>query len=301
MGQDKHVGIVGVGMMGHGLAKNILKSGYALSFLVHPGNRPVEDLIALGAQGRGGLVELARDSDVVILCVTGSPEVEDIVFRPGGLIEGMGAGKTVIDCSTALPETSLKVAATLAEKGARFVDAPMTRTPKEAEEGRLNLMVGADPETFAEVRPLLEAVAENIFHAGGVSAGNRLKLLHNFLALGNSALLAEAFVCAAKGGVHLATLCDVIRTGGADSAVFRRIEPYVLTGDDSAFRFSIANAHKDLGYYAEMSHGSGIASSCAAAVQQLYTLAHNLDRDGAFVPRLLDLLGELHGVKPRLK
>jgi 3-hydroxyisobutyrate dehydrogenase-like beta-hydroxyacid dehydrogenase len=126
-----------------------------------------------------------------------------------------------------------------------------------------------------------------------------MKLLHNFIALGNSALLAEALVCAAKGGVDIPTLCEVLATGGGDSTVLRRLRPYIESGDDSAFRFSLANAFKDMGYYANMAAGSRVASPGAAAVHQTYALAMNLGGGEGIVPNLLDLLGELHGVRPR--
>lgn len=299
MAKKPRLGLIGVGMMGHGLARNLLAKGFPLAFLEHPGNRPTEDLLAGGAVGTSGADVLAGGADAVLLCLPGSPEVETSLTASHGVLDGLRKGALVVDFSTSAPESTLRMAERVTAKGGRFVDAPMTRTPKEAEEGRLNVMVGADPAAFAEVRPILEAVAENIYHAGPVSAGHRMKLLHNFLALGNSALLAEALVCAAKGGVDLETLCEVIATGGADSAVFRRLRPYIEKGDDSAFRFSLANAFKDMGYYVDMAAAGATAAPGAAAVQQIYALAMNLGRGTGFVPHLVDLLGEVHGIRPR--
>lgn len=299
MAKKPRLGLIGVGMMGHGLAANLLRKGFPLTFLAHPGNRPTDDLISLGAAGAATADALAGGADTVLLCLPGSPEVDAAMDGAHGVLAGLREGTIVIDFSTSAPDATLRVAAAVAAKGGRFADAPMTRTPKEAEEGRLNLMVGADDATLAEIRPILEAVGENIYHAGPVSAGHRLKLLHNFLALGNSALLAEALVCAAKGQVNLETLCDVIATGGADSAVFRRIRPYIEKGDDAAFRFSLANAYKDMGYYLNMAGGGTVAAPGAAAVHQIYALAMNLGQGQGFVPQLIDLLGTVHGVKPR--
>jgi len=289
--------------MGHGLGRNILRAGFPLTFLDHPGNRPVDDLRAAGAASAADPRGVAAAADVVALCVSGSPQVADALHRSDGVLAGLRRGAIVLDFSTSAPEETLREAEFVRVAGGSLVDAPMTRTPKEAEEGRLNLMVGGAPEDVNRVRPILEAVAENIFLAGGVSAGHRLKLLHNFLALGNSALLAEALTCAAKGGVDLATLCEVIRTGGANSTVFERIQPYILEGDDSRFRFSIANARKDMSYYLAMAEASGTPSFCAAAVQQLYVTASRLSAgaENPCVPQLLDILGEVAGARPRLK
>lgn len=299
MAGKARLGLIGVGMMGHGIAANLLRKGFPLTFLDRVGNRPTDDLVALGATTADTAETLAASVDVVLLCLPGSPEVDAVMNGPQGVLAGLREGALVIDFSTSAPDATLRVAEAVAARGGRFADAPMTRTPKEAEEGRLNLMVGADAAILAEIRPILEAVAENIYHAGPISAGHRLKLLHNFLALGNSALLAEALVCAAKGEVDLSTLCEVIASGGADSAVFRRIRPYIETGDDAAFRFSLANAYKDMGYYLNMAGGGTVATPGAAAVHQIYALAMNLGGGEGFVPHLIDLLGTVHGVKPR--
>ncbi len=299
MGEKPYLGLIGAGLMGHGLAVNLLRAGYPLAVLERSGKTLATDLAGMGATGIAVPAKLAGQSDVVMLCLPGSPEVEAVMNGADGVLAGLKKDAIVIDFSTSAPDSTLPVAEAVAARGGRFIDAPMARTPKEAEEGRLNLMVGSDPETLAEVRPLLEAVAENIYHAGPVSAGHRMKLLHNFIALGNSALLAEALVCAAKGGVDIPTLCEVLATGGGDSTVLQRLRPYIESGDDSAFRFALANAFKDMGYYMDMAAGSQVASPGAAAVHETYALAMNLGGGEGIVPNLLDLLGELHGVRPR--
>jgi 3-hydroxyisobutyrate dehydrogenase len=126
------IGMVGIGMMGHGIAANIVKHNYPMVLLEHPGNQPLQDLVAAGATTTPSAAALAAAVDVVILCVTGSPEVEDVLYRKGGLLEGLKPGTIVIDCSTAIPSSTLKVAESVEKAGGRFLDAPMTRTPKEA-------------------------------------------------------------------------------------------------------------------------------------------------------------------------
>ena len=225
----------------------------------HPGNRDVTDLVKTGAIAAATPQAVAEASDVVLLCVSGSPQVADVLHRTDGVLAGLKGGSFVIDFSTSMPDETLKEAEAVAAVGGRLVDAPMTRTPKEAEEGRLNLIVGGDADAVDAVMPVLEAVGENIFRAGPVGTGHRLKLLHNFLALGNSALLAEAFAwCRERGESICRRFCEVIRTGGANSTVFDRLQPYILEGDNSGFRFSIANAIKDVGYYVAMAEAGAI-------------------------------------------
>ncbi|RYY60454.1 MAG: NAD(P)-dependent oxidoreductase, partial [Comamonadaceae bacterium] len=186
------IGMVGIGMMGHGIATNILKHGHALTVFEHPGNQPLDTLKAAGAVGATSLAELAANADVVILVLTGSPQVEAVLTGAGGVLAGLRPGSVVIDCSTAIPSSSIRMADAVAAAGGRFLDAPMTRTPKEAAEGRLNLLVGGDAALLAECRPVLQCFAENITHVGPVGAGHSMKLLHNYVSLGMVTLLSEA-------------------------------------------------------------------------------------------------------------
>ena len=123
------VGMVGIGLMGHGIASNLVKHGHELTVLEHPGNQPLDALKAAGATSCADGATLAARSDVIILCVTGSPQVEAVLLSPGGVLEGLRPGAVVIDCSTAIPSSTQKVAQAVTDKGGRFLDAPMTRTP----------------------------------------------------------------------------------------------------------------------------------------------------------------------------
>lgn len=283
------VGFIGVGLMGHGIAKNLLRSGYQLTLLEHPGNRPIDDLLELGAGTFASPAELVRHNDIIFLCVTGSPQLEEVMFEANGVLAGLGAGQTVVDCSTVEPHVTLKVADAVFGKEARFLDAPLTRTPKEAEEGRLNVMVGGDEQTLRELRPLLDAFAENVYHAGPVGAGHTLKLLHNFVSLGNCALLAEAVVCARRGGVNIDTFVEVLASGGGDSTALKRLTPYILEGDEGGFLFSLSNCHKDLSYYTSMAYQQHVPADVAQAVQSVFELAASKAGDRP-VPHLIDLL-----------
>jgi 3-hydroxyisobutyrate dehydrogenase len=283
------VGLIGVGLMGHGIAKNLLRSGYKLTLLEHAGNQPVDDLLELGAETLASPAELVRRNDVIFLCVTGSPQLEDVMFQADGVLAGLGEGKTVVDCSTVEPHITLKVADAVFGKDARFLDAPLTRTPKEAEQGRLNVMVGGSEQTLSEIRPLLDTFAENIYHAGPVGAGHTLKLLHNFVSLGNCALLAEAVVCARRGGVNINTFIDVLASGGGDSIALKRLTPYIRGGDEGGFRFSLSNCHKDLSYYTSMAYQQHVPATVAQAIQHVFELAKAKGGDRP-VPQLIDFL-----------
>lgn len=292
MAHEQRIGMIGVGLMGHGIASSLLRHGLPLSFLDHPGNRPTADLIAAGARAVASGAALAGASDVVILCVTGSPEVEDSVFRDDGLLAGLRPGSVVIDCSTAMPSSTVRIAATIEAAGARFMDAPMTRTPKEAAEGRLNVLVGGDAALLEECRPLLACFAENIVHAGPIGSGHRLKLLHNYVSLGFGVVLAEAAACARRSGVDDRVFLEVLGQGGGQSVVLERLRPFLESGDDASFRFTLANAAKDMDYYATMAQEIGAARGAAVAVRDVYVRAAAGGNAGSTVPRLIDLLAQ---------
>jgi len=292
----KRVGFIGVGLMGHGMAKNIVEKGYPLTVLGHRNRQPVDDLLHRGAAEAKTPAEVARQSDVVFLCVTGSPQVEDIVFRKDGLLDGLTAGTIVADSTTAEPTSTAKVAAAVVDRGGRFVDTPLVRTPKEAEEGRLAVMTGGDPVTIDEIRPILQTFAEVIIHAGPLGSGHKLKLINNFLALAVAAAVAEAVATAKKSGVDLKALTDIATSGGADSVMLRRFSKYYLEGDDSLAKFAISNACKDARYYTHFAEATPVAAFIAEAVHQTYQLAQIQGFGDKYLPHLVDALIDLNRV-----
>jgi len=284
------IGMVGIGLMGHGIASNIVKHGHALAVLEHAGNQPLQSLKAAGALVLHSAAEVAARSEVVILVLTGSAQVEAVLTGPGGVLEGLRPGSVVIDCSTAIPSSTLRMAQAVEAAGSRFMDSPMTRTPKEAAEGRLNLLVGGDADLLAECRPLLQCFAENITHAGPVGAGHSMKLLHNFVSLGMVTLLSEAAACAQANGVAPDVFVNVLAQGGGGGMALERIKPYLLAQDPSGLRFSIANACKDLGYYHAMAADAGAHRDVAAAVLSTLQGALAQTEPGTLMPVLASLL-----------
>lgn len=289
------IGIIGVGLMGHGIASNIVKHGYPLTLLDHPGNQPVDDLVQAGAARSASAADIARQCEVVILCVTGTPQVEDVLFRADGVLAGITPGTIVIDCSTAIPSSTLKAAEAVQKAGGLFLDAPMTRTPKEAAEGRLNLIVGGDRALFERCKPLLQCYAENIVYAGPTGSGHRLKLLHNFVSLGFSAVLAEAAACAERAQVDPQVLIEILAKGGGDGVVLGRLRPYIESQDASGFRFSISNALKDMGYYTAMAQDTGAPHATADAVRRTYEAASEAGMAQSAVPEMIGFLAGRKG------
>jgi len=291
------IGFVGIGLMGHGIAKNLVAKGYPLTLRLHRNRKPVEDLFAAGAREAASYAELARASDIVFLCVTGAPQVEEVVFGNDGLASAAASGLVIVDTSTSEPATTTRMREALAPKGVTFVDAPLARTPVEAEAGRLNIMVGADDATFAALKPVLSAFCENVIHAGPPGHGHVLKLINNFIAQAICTATAEACAAAAKSGLSLRKLHEVISAGAVNSGLFQLIVGRILeSGDLTGLKFTLANAAKDLRYYTHFTESMMLPSLVGEAVHQSLVTANALGFGDKYVPSLVEAQEKLAGV-----
>ena len=291
------IGFIGAsGLMGHGMAKNLLAKGHALALTVHRNRDRVADLLAAGAVEKRTAAELAQASEIVFLCVTGSPQVEASLTTPDGVLAGARRGLVVVDCSTSEPDSTARLRDACAAAGVTFVDAPLTRTPVEAEAGRLNVMVGADAATFAKIEPLLRAFAENVFHVGGPGAGHVVKLLNNFIAQAICTATAEAFAVGQRAGIEPKRLVEIVSAGAVNSGLFQMMAK-TLDGDLGALRFELDNARKDVRYYTHLAEGLAIPTVVGEAVHQSLVLASALGYGKKFVPSLVEAQEQLTGAK----
>jgi 3-hydroxyisobutyrate dehydrogenase-like beta-hydroxyacid dehydrogenase len=289
------IGFIGAsGMMGHGMARNLLAKGHALTLTVHRNRERVADLLAAGAHEAASAADLAHDSDMVFICVTGSPQVEACVSGPGGLLEGARAGLMIVDCSTSEPESTARLRERCAAAGVTYTDAPLSRTPVEAEAGRLNVMVGADPAVFECLHPVLKCFAENVFHIGGPGTGHTIKLLNNFIAQAICTATAEAFAVGQRSGLKLQALVDLISAGPVNSGLFQAMAK-TLNGQMDGLKFELDNARKDVRYYTHLAEGLAIPSVIGEAVHQSLTLASALGHGRKFVPSLVEAQEQLTG------
>jgi len=291
------IGFIGVGLMGHGIAKNLVTKGYPLTVRAHRNRAPVDDLIARGAREATTVADLTKASDIVFLCVTGAPQVEESVFGADGIASAARAGQVVVDTSTSEPAMTAKTRDALAKLGVKFVDAPLARTPVEAELGKLNIMVGADDATFAELKPVLAAFCENVIHAGPAGHGIVLKLINNFIAQAICTATAEACAAAVKSGLSLRKLHEVISAGAVNSGLFQMLVGKMLeSGDLTGLKFTLVNAAKDLRYYTHFTESMMIPSTIGEAVHQSLVTANALGFGDKYVPSLIEAQEKLAGV-----
>ena len=292
------IGFIGVGLMGHGMAKNIVTKGYPLVVLGHRNREPVEHLKSLGATEARTPRELAAQCDIVHLCVTGSPQVEANLRGPDGVIAGGRPGLVVIDCSTSNPVSTLALGDELRAAGMTLVDAPLSRTPVEAEAGTLDTMVGCDADTFARIEPVLRCWAGNVVHLGPLGLGHKMKLVNNFVAMGYAALFSEALAIARKAGLSVEQFHSVIGSGRMRSGFYDTFMQWSLVGNENAHRFTISNAHKDMRYLASMANEVGAVNNIQTLVKNSFAAMEAAGDGPKYVPMLADFIAHLNGLPP---
>lgn len=279
-----HIGLIGAGMMGHGMAANLLKHGHQVSVIAHRNRVPVEDLVARGAAEAKDLAGIAA-AEVILLCVTTSKVVEDTIT---GLRPHLRRGQIILDSGTSSPEATRKLARGLEGLGVAYADIPLTGGPEQAEQGVLGVLCGASPETFNTIQPLLACFATTIKHFGPPGSGHTAKLISNYLVTGMVALVAEAFGAARKAQIDWKDLYEVMLNGSGNSGVLRKMVGPALSGDFDGYRFALANAHKDIGYYAELAEKLGCATRLTESVAEIFANAVETGHGGRNVSHLLD-------------
>lgn len=289
------IGFVGVGLMGHGIAGNLLKAGYPLTVIGHRNRAPIEDLVGKGATEVTSLADLAGRSSIVFLCLTDAVAVENVVTE---MEPALKPGTVIVDCSTSDPVVTMRLADRLSQAGIAYCDSPMGGTPAQAEAGELQAMCGATPETFDRLKPVFDIWTERAVLVGGVGDGHRMKLINNFLSLGYGALYSEALAIARKSGLTVEQFDSVIRGGRMDCGFYGTFMGYALEGRRDAHKFTLSNAYKDMRYVEAMANAGGCVSSVSSAIKNSYAMAVAAGGGGPedYVPHLADFVARANGL-----
>lgn len=288
------IGIVGAtGLMGHGMARNILAAGLPLAYTLRTPSERVADLAAAGAEQAADNAALGSACDVVVLSLTSSADVEEVF---SALLTAPREGLVVVDTSTSEPSVTRRLALAGAAHGVRLVDAPVTRGPAEAEAGTLNVMVGADDAAYEQVRPVIEAIAGRILRTGETGTAHTLKLLNNFVIQAITTSLAEAFAVAAKAGMDPRLVEEILGMGVAESALLH-LMGRALDGDHSGMVFALDNARKDVRYYTRLAGDNAVPAPVGDGVHEALGIASALGFGGEYVPALVKAQAVLNGVE----
>ena len=274
------VGFVGLGIMGRPMAKNLLRAGHEV-VAYNRSPAPREELAEAGAAIAGTPREAATNVEAVITNVTDSPDVEQVVLGPDGVIEGAAPGTIVIDMSTISPAVTRRIGAALAERGVKMLDAPVSGGDKGAIEGTLAIMIGGEAADVERARPLFEAMGKRITHCGPLGAGQTVKLCNQVAITGALLGVCEALLFAQKNGVDPATMIEAISAGAAGSWQLSNLGPRMLKRD-FAPGFKVGLMRKDLRLATESAQEQAIALPGLALVSQLFAgvAAAGLDEEG---------------------
>lgn len=266
-----NVGFVGIGIMGSGMARNLLKAGHQLTLW----NRTTERARAIeGATVADTPSAVGQAASTVVICVSDTPDVEQVVFGPDGLLSGLREGSLIIDCSTISPSASREFAQRAAEHGVAWVDAPVSGGSEGAAKGTLSIMVGGDAEDVARAMPLFEAMGSTITHVGELGAGQTVKIVNQILVVVNQLAVSEALLMAEAAGVDLEATLSAVTGGAAGSWMLANRGPQMIERDWRP-GFTIDLQQKDLRLVLEAADEMGVPIPGTALVFQLYrTLQH---------------------------
>lgn len=266
------IGLIGLGIMGKPMAKNLLKAGYEL--VVNDRNQASIDEVAAAGASYATQAEIGESCDVVLTMLPNSPQVKEVMLGDDGVAAHMKAGSTFIDMSSINPVASKEIAAVLEAKGIDMLDAPVSGGEPKAIDGTLSFMVGGKQEVFDKFKDLLGAMGASVVRCGDVGAGNTTKLANQIIVACNIQALAEALTLAQKAGVDPELVFQAIRGGLAGSTVMEAKAPMMIVGNDKP-GFKIDLHIKDLNNALDCAHTVGSPLPMTAAVQEVMQWLHN--------------------------
>ena len=285
---ESRIGFVGLGLMGSAMVGRLQDCNYQLTVLGNKDRTGLDQALARGALEAASGVDLAKQSDVIMLCMGTSDQVEERILGEQGIISGLSSGKIIIDFGTSLPSSTKEISSKIADTGAIILDAPLGRTPHHAKDGLLNIMASGDKDAFDAVRTILENLGENVFYLGDLGTGHTIKLMNNFFGMTIANAMAEVFAVADAAGVSRETVYKVISAGPLHSSMMDFISAFGLEGDKSKLEFAIKNAFKDVSYYRLMTQNLGIHSIMSESASKALSQANDGGYANAMVCEMID-------------
>ncbi|MEM7472226.1 MAG: NAD(P)-dependent oxidoreductase [Pseudomonadota bacterium] len=280
------VGFIGLGLMGGNMAECLQENGFDLVVLGR-NRKAVDAAVGRGATEVSTPKALAAASDIIMLCVTTSEVVEELVYGADGILAGIKTGAVLIDYGTSIPASTQKIGADLNAKGAGMIDAPLGRTPAHAKDGLLNIMASGDKEVFDKVKPVLDVQGENVFYLGALGAGHTTKLINNFMGMTTVCAMSQAFAVAELAGIDRQQLFDIMSSGPSNSPFMQFCKKYAVDGV-SDLGFSISNANKDVAYFLKLVEDLGTRAPIAEGTSANLLAALEAGMGDGNVPEIFD-------------
>jgi 3-hydroxyisobutyrate dehydrogenase len=288
------IGYIGLGAMGGALARRLLLSRELQVF-----DRSADAITALQGLGAGAAATpaaMARDCDIVMMCLPRSANVREVLFGPAGLAEGLTPGKIVVDQTSGDPTETRRMAAELAAAGVAMLDAPVSGGPRGAEAGTIAMMVGGPDETFEKVRPVFDSISPNVFRCGDIGAGQVLKLINNTISTCNRFAMLEGVAMGLANGLDLATMAEVLHKSGARSKATETLLPALVRGEYSA-NFTLELMLKDLNLATELAMASGAPLQFGQLARGMLQSAANAFGASSNLDKMADLVAAQAGTR----
>ena len=285
---ESRIGFVGLGLMGSAMVGRLQDCNYQLTVLGNKDRTGLDQALTRGALEAASGLDLAKQSDVIMLCMGTSDQVEERILGEQGIISGLSSGKIIVDFGTSLPSSTKEISSKIADTGAVILDAPLGRTPHHAKDGLLNIMASGDKDAFDAVRTILENLGENVFYLGDLGTGHTIKLMNNFFGMTIANAMAEVFAVADAAGVSRETVYKVISAGPLHSSMMDFVSAFGLEGDKSKLEFAIKNAFKDVSYYRLMTQNLGINSIMSESASKALSQANDDGYANAMVCEMID-------------
>jgi 3-hydroxyisobutyrate dehydrogenase len=287
------VGFIGLGIMGQGMARNLLKAGFSVAVWNRTSSR-MEPLVEAGAKAGQSPADVAAQSDITVICVSDTPDVEAVITAKNGVIEGARSGSLVIDCSTISPIVTQELSKTLAQQGVAMLDAPISGGSEGAAKGTLSIMVGGEANDFERALPVLEAMGQKITHVGASGAGQTVKLINQILVVGNTLGMCEALLFGQAGGVDLQKALEAVSAGAAGSWMLSNRGPQILDRDWRP-GFTIDLQLKDIRLVLDAADKLGVPVPGTSLIFQLYRTLQAQELGGEGNHALIKALEHLAG------
>lgn len=291
-----HVGFIGLGAMGEPMAANLLKKGFTVGILRHRRPEPVDRLKAAGAKLHEDAKDMAAASDVIVLSLPTSHEVEAVMLGGEGIVANAKPGSVVIDCSTSDPPSTRRLGALLAERRIGMVDAGMTRGVAGAKAGTLAFFLGGDQAHIDQAMPVLKGMGDTFVHLGPLSHGHTAKLISNVLSYGTVALVNEAFMLGSRAGVDLKLLFDALMQG-ATSKALEAFGPRIVSGEYHPPRVTVEHVCDDMVMLQTLAAGGAAPIFMLSAAQEIYRLMHLRGEGQADMSKIAEMWRAAPGAK----
>ena len=292
---NERVGFVGLGIMGQGMTRNLLKAGYSVRVWNRTASR-MDPLVEAGASAAASPADVAANCDITIVCVSDTPDVQEVILGENGIHAGANAGALVIDCSTISPQATIEIAAQLNAKDVKMLDAPISGGSEGAANGTLSIMIGGDEDQVERAQGVFEAMGQTITHVGSQGAGQTVKLVNQILVVGHCLAMSEALVFAQAGGVDLEKCLNAVAGGAAGSWMLANRGPQIIERDWRP-GFTINLQQKDVRLIMQEADALGVPVLLTGQIFNLYRTLQQMGLGEEGNHALVKALENLSGVQ----